>query len=138
MAAGLILIAIACYYSNGDLFAADNKAICLLMMGAAMEMMALLLVSPLAAFLLGLLPPATPHTPPQRALPNFQPAACYHCDAHLGARQDAHCPFMMIRRLRLCAHDRIQTKRARAHTHAHGGSILHSALKISVQFFFLD
>jgi hypothetical protein len=28
MAAGLMLIAIACYYSNGDLFAADNKAVC--------------------------------------------------------------------------------------------------------------
>jgi len=28
MAVGLILIATACYYSNGDLFAADNKAVC--------------------------------------------------------------------------------------------------------------
>lgn len=54
MGAGLILIGVACYFSGGDLFAADNKAICLLMMGAAFEMMALLLVSPIAAFLLAI------------------------------------------------------------------------------------
>jgi hypothetical protein len=54
MGAGLILIGVACYFSGGDLFAADNKAICLLMMGAALEMMALLLVSPIAAFLLAI------------------------------------------------------------------------------------
>jgi len=45
------------------------------MMGAAMEMMALLLVSPLAAFLLGLLPPA-PYTPFSPARPPDFPACC--------------------------------------------------------------
>lgn len=54
MSTGLILIGVACYFSGGDLFAADNKAICLLMMGAALEMMSLLLVSPVAAFLLAI------------------------------------------------------------------------------------
>ena len=54
MSAGLILIGVACYFSGGDLFAADNKAICLLMMGAALEMMSLLLVAPVAAFFLAI------------------------------------------------------------------------------------
>ena len=46
MCGGLILMAVACYCARGDLFAAHNKAICLLMVGAALEMMSLLLVSP--------------------------------------------------------------------------------------------
>ncbi len=54
---------------------ASGEQICLLMMGAAMEMMALLLVSPLAAFLLGLLPPA-PYTPFSPARPPDFPACC--------------------------------------------------------------
>lgn len=52
MGGGLLVIGGACYGAGGNLFAADNKDICLLQVGAALEMMALLLVSPTAAFLL--------------------------------------------------------------------------------------
>jgi len=52
MVIGIVLIVTACYVTNGDLLSADNKAICFLMMGAATEIMSLLLISPLAAFLL--------------------------------------------------------------------------------------
>jgi hypothetical protein len=67
-----------------------GEQICLLMMGAAMEMMALLLVSPLAAFLLGSLLPPPPF--PRRSLLNFQPAAAA---SHLGAGQGAYCPLIL-------------------------------------------
>eukprot|EP00960_Hanusia_phi_P024098 710848-Hanusia_phi.AAC.1 len=43
---------VACWVTGGDLFSADNKTVCLLMMGAALQIMSLLLISPLAAFVL--------------------------------------------------------------------------------------